>query len=125
MLLNCSDIERRVKADYKEACEKLARLDLNIAMRVMDLMNNSSETYLDRIRLILVSLRKARSSSNPTPSITPPPSSNSAPPASNYRPYMKKLEPPDFRDVWRIGPNFDPSGRNFFRTFQTVYRFTI
>ena len=58
----CSDIERRVKVDYKEACKILARLDLNIAMQVMDSMNNSSESYLDRIRLILVNLRKARSS---------------------------------------------------------------
>ena len=27
----CSDIERRVMVDYKEACEKLAQLDFNIA----------------------------------------------------------------------------------------------
>ena len=104
----CSDIEKRVRKDFKEAGENLARLDVGNSMNVVNILTSNTRVYLERIRALQGQVRRARSTGAPEPlermsSVTSV--------SSGYKPYMKRLEPPtfsgkvedwpEFRSIWK------------------------
>ena len=106
----CATVEERVKGEFARAGEKLARLDLNKQTNILDTLDDTTETQLARVRVILAKIRRARSTSSLSNQSSVS-SSSTAANNQNFRPYMEKLKPPvfsgqvedwpEFRSVWR------------------------
>jgi len=104
----CSDIEKRVRKDFKEAGENFARLDVGNSMNVVNILTSNTRVSLERIRALQGQVRRARSTGTPE-ALERMSSVTSV--SSGYKPYMKCLEPPtfsgdvedwpEFRSIWK------------------------
>ena len=56
-----SQIENSVRVDYKEAGERLARLEQGRALNALEILTENTRKYSDRLRGIQTSLRRVRS----------------------------------------------------------------
>jgi len=106
----CAELEKRVRSEFKVAVENLARADTAKSMNAYSILTASTKTYLDRIRSLQLSLRKARSTGTPEGSVVASfPSTGHH--SSTYKPFLKKLDPPtfsgkvedwpEFRSIWK------------------------
>ena len=99
-----------MRTDFKAAVENLARADTAKSMNAYTILTANTKTYLDRIRALQLSLRKARSTGTPEGTVVASfPSTGHH--SSTYKPFLKKLDPPtfsgkvedwpEFRSIWK------------------------
>ena len=100
----CAAIEKRIRNEYKEAGEKLAKLDTGRTMNTVALLTSNTKLYLDRIRALQLALRRARSTVTPDDSVLSTPVVGHV--TSGYKPFIKKLEPPTFSGKIEDWPEF-------------------
>ena len=65
----CASIEGRVRSEFKLAVENLAKVDSGNTVNSYTLLTASTKTYLDRIRVLQQTLRRARSNGTPDSSV--------------------------------------------------------
>ena len=100
----CANIEGRVRSEFKLAVENLAKADTGNSVNSSSLLTASTKTYLDRIRVLQQTLRRARSNGTPDSSVRSLHTAASVGP--NYKPFLKKLDPPTFSGKVEEWPEF-------------------
>ena len=89
----CSEIERRVKGEFRDAGEKVARLDTTNSSNCTNALQGNSQNFLDRVRDIQREIRRARSS--PSPSVISSRSLPQADGSSSPGQYQQLTDPRD------------------------------
>ena len=109
----CSDVDKQINGDLKDAGEKVVRLDQNKVTGAAVQLSEKMANYSDRIRAVQSDLRRARGSLTPSPtgSIITPAAPSVTGSLSSYKPFIEKLKPPvfsgkvedwpEFRRVWQ------------------------
>ena len=101
----CDRIESKVNLEFKEASEKLARLDTQRRTNAALSLIEKSTGFLNRLRVARTELRKLRGSASASVSSA---SGTVAPrdPPQTYKPYVEKLKPPTFSGKIEDWPEF-------------------
>ena len=103
----CSKIEKMISVDFKEASEKLARLDKHRTTGAAVGMSQNMVDYTRRLRAVQSDIRKLNSSRSSTPStVASVETVSTGDSGRGYKAYMERLKTPSFSGKVEEWPEF-------------------